>query len=139
MRDDTLAAARKGMEKAQSDLTTAKAKFDELLKKPAADAARDDVRPPTPDQALVDADAQVALAEATLKITEATLAFNELRLLADDASFASPPKASAKALAEAAARAEREIGLLQAQKGVLQAEINLEPPAETKRKAMSGR
>jgi hypothetical protein len=36
-----------------------------------------------------------------------------------------PPKASAQALAEAAAKAEREINVLQAQKAVVQAEVNL--------------
>src|SRR6185312_10843026 len=64
-------------------------------------------------------------AQATLRIAEASLAFNEIRLLADDASFATPPKASAKGLSDAAVRAERQVNLLQAQKGGLKAEITL--------------
>jgi uncharacterized protein DUF1553/uncharacterized protein DUF1549/cytochrome c len=125
VRDDTLTAARTDSEKAKTALAAAKAKFEEALAKASPASSTPDSRPPTPNPLLNDADAQVALAKASLKVAEATLAFNELRLLADDARFASPPKASAKALAEAAAKAEREISVLQSQKTVLQAEINL--------------
>jgi hypothetical protein len=123
VRNDVLAAGQADIEKAKTTIAKAKSKFDEAVKKTAT--ASDEVHPPMPAAAVVDADAQIALAAINLRIAEANLAANELRLLADDASLATPPKASAKALAEAAARAERDISLLQAQKGVLQAEITL--------------
>ncbi|HMC11109.1 MAG TPA: DUF1553 domain-containing protein, partial [Pirellulaceae bacterium] len=125
VRKDILAAAGKELHTAKAALATAQSKFDSELKKPSGDAVTSDAEAPSPRQTLVDADGQLAVAQATLQIAEATLAFNELSLLADDASFATPEKASAKALAEAAAKAEGEVKLLQAQKGVLQAEIAL--------------
>jgi hypothetical protein len=118
VRDDILAAGQKEIEKATAAIETAKTKFDEAVRKTVAVS-------PSPDAAVVDADAQIALAEINLRLAEANLAISELRLLADDAAFATPPKASAKALAEATARAERDRSVLQAQKGVLQAEVNL--------------
>jgi len=126
VRNDVLALGRKEIEKAQAALATAKSKFDDAAKTPAVfDSAAPDPRPPIPSPALVDADGQVALAQATVRIAEASLAVSELRLLADEANFSTPPKASARALSEAAARAERELNILQAQKGVLQAEVTL--------------
>jgi hypothetical protein len=125
VRDDVLALVKKEIEKAQSALAAAKPKYNDAAKSPEADSATSDPRPPIPSPALVDADGQVALAEATLRIAEANLAVSELRLLADEASFSMPTKASAKALAEATAKAERELNILQAQKGVVQAEIAL--------------
>lgn len=125
VRTDVLAAAQKEVENAKKALAAAQAKFDDALQKPAAESAASEAGPPTPAQALVDADGQLATARATLRIAEANLAVHELRLLADDASLAAPPKASAKALSEAAARAEREQKVLEAEKAVLQAEIAL--------------
>src|SRR5262245_30230381 len=125
VRDDTLAAAHAELEKAKAALVAAKSKFDAALKSAATESTNSEPQPPTPASAVVDADAQVAIAEATVRVAEASLAFNEIRLLADDADFSAPPKASAKALVEAAVRAERQVNVLQAQKAVLQAEIAL--------------
>ena len=125
VRDDVLAGARAEVEKAKAALKAVNSKFDDALKKTAKNGAVADAQPPTPDIGVVDADAQVAVAEATLQIAEANLAFNEIRLLADDAHFSSPPKASAKVLSATAARVERDLKVLESQKGVLQAEIAL--------------
>ncbi len=125
VRDDVLALGQKEIEKAQAALTAAKSKFDEAAKSSPANSVISEMTPPAPHAALVDADGQVAVAEAALQIAQANLAVSELRLLADDTAFSSPPKASAKALAEAAARAERDLAVLQAQKAVIQAEIAL--------------
>ncbi|HEY2411057.1 MAG TPA: PSD1 and planctomycete cytochrome C domain-containing protein, partial [Pirellulaceae bacterium] len=125
VRDDILAAGQKEIEKAKAAIATAKSKFDEALQKAVNISPSPESRVPSPHPALVDADAQIALAEINLRLAEANLAINELRLLADDAALATPSKASARALAEAAARAERDLSVLQAKKGVLQAEINL--------------
>jgi hypothetical protein len=125
VREDILAAARADVDKAKTAVAAAKSKLDEVLKKSASGSSSPAPQPPAPDIALVDADAQVALSWATLEIATANVAVHELRLLADDANFSTPPKASAKALFEAAARAEREMKVLESQKGVLQAEITL--------------
>jgi hypothetical protein len=125
IRTETLATSKQDFEKAKTQLAEAEKKFAAALDAAPANSPTSEPRAPSPSSVLFDADAQLALAQAALAAAQANLAFNELRLLADDASFAAPPAASATALSQAAAQAERDFNLRQAEKALLQAEINL--------------
>jgi hypothetical protein len=125
VREETLAAAKKELEKAKTVFRTAEQKLAEAFSSSEQLPPIPDPRPPVPSAALHDADAQFALARAALAAAEAGLAFNEARLAADRANYAASPPAEAKELSLAAAAIERVFNRLQAEKGLLLAEINL--------------
>jgi len=123
VRSEMLASAKQDLEKARAVLTEAEKKFAEQLAIPASDPA--EPQPPAPAPALREADAQLALARAGFAAAEAYLAFNESRAAADDANYAAAPASNAKELSLAAGAAERTFNLRQADKSLLQAEVNL--------------
>jgi hypothetical protein len=125
VREETLAVARKEVEKAKAAIVAAEKKLAEASKVPQDLATSPEPLAPSPVTALCDADAQIALAQASLAAAKTNLAFVEIRLLADDAQFAVPPAESSQELALAAGTMERRLNVQQAAKAILQAEINL--------------
>lgn len=125
IRQETLTAARKELEKARNSLATAQQKFEQAVEQAKNAVPGAEVGIPGPSAVLHDADSQVALATASLAAAEASLAFNEVRLLADQAAYSSPPAASAKLLSVAAGTAERDFNLLQAKKNLIDAQTKL--------------
>jgi hypothetical protein len=125
VRDETLAAARDELEMAKAARNAAEKKLADVQKTPPAFQPTPDPRPPSLDPALVDADAQFAVAAAALAAGESNLAFVAARLVADDAVEANAPSDRAKELTIAAATIERRLKLQQTERRLIQAQINL--------------
>jgi mono/diheme cytochrome c family protein len=94
--------------------------------------------------AIGQAETAVALANAKLATARAALAWTDLRIEADNANYATPPAANAKALSLAAGQAEREHTLRVAEQTLLEAEQKLaaaksvaNPAAEQAKKAIA--
>jgi hypothetical protein len=75
---------------------------------------------------VTEAEKEAAIAEKGLAAAQLNVASVEARIAADRANYASPPAANAKDLSLAAGKAERDLALVNAEKGLLAAELKVE-------------